>query len=135
MCSISLHGSFEHPGSLANHPVEVKGKKKNPAINNQADRTVRVQRRRDTPLETQVYTPPKATSCQSTQSDNHSILCIPSDSETGVLATLHQWTREVQMVLKPFAASYKQEPALAIQRQYTTHFHSLVACGELPGTP
>lgn len=50
MCGISLGGGFELPVSLLHHPMAVKRKKvkekKKAAINNQADITVRVQRRK-----------------------------------------------------------------------------------------
>lgn len=134
MCGISLCEGFELPGSLLHHPMVVKKKKKKVLLIIKADRTVRVQRRRGKPLETQVHIPPKATSCQSTQRGNYSILYISSDSETSILTVLHQWTREVQTVLKSFAGSYKQEPALAYSKTicYNIHLWHAESCQTHP---
>lgn len=87
-----------------------------------------------TPLETQVHTSPKAPCCQSIHSNTHTAPYISSDSETCVLTTPHQWTHKVQVVLRPFGASGKQEPACVYPKTMRcTCIHLSLAGGEVPG--
>lgn len=69
-------------------------------------------------LQRHKFTSPKAASCQSIHSDNHTAF---HQIQKLVLTPIQWRTSEVQVVPRPSTASCKQEPALAIQRQHTAY--------------
>jgi len=134
-----LHRGFEHPASLLHYLMEVKRKKKK-AINKVIHRVYSGCRGGEEEASHYTFRDtsshlPKAASCHSVGSNNHTALCVSSGPETSALTTLQQWTGEVQVVLRPFGASCRQQPALACSKPTRwTLAHASLASGEVTGT-